>query len=112
MNPARSAHNQAMDLAFKADRARSQGAEREAGRLYREALELELEAIRKLEEPVEPARSVLHRSAAWLALDCGDARQAEKLAAAALAEQPPHEIAEELRNVREQALSVQDKVAL
>ena len=111
MNPSRDAHNRAMDLAYKADRSRSQGAEMEAGKLYKEALELELQAIRELKEPVEPAHSVLHRSAAWLALDCGDARQAEKLAATALAKEPPHEIAEELRNVLAQSLSDQDTAA-
>lgn len=103
MNESRSAHDRAMDLAFLADRARSEGAEEEATRLYEEALALEQQAIRDLEKPVEPTHSVLHRSAAWLALDCGHKRLAEKLAAAGLAQEPPDDIAEELRDVWEQA---------
>ena len=103
MNKSRSAHDRAMDLAFLADRARSQGAEEDATRLYEEALALEQKAIRDLETPVEPTHSVLHRSAAWLALDCGHKRLAEKLAAAGLAQEPPDDIAEELRDVWEQA---------
>lgn len=103
MNESRSAHDRAMDLAFLADRARSQGAEDEATRLYEEALALEQQAIRDLATPVEPTHSVLHRSAAWLALDCGHQRLAEKLAAAGLAQEPPDDIAEELRDVWEQA---------
>ena len=103
MNKSRNAHDRAMDLAFLADRTRSQGEAEEATRLYEEALELEQQAIRDLKEPVEPTHSVLHRSAAWLALDCGHTRLAEKLAAAGLAEEPPDDIAEELRDVWEQA---------
>ena len=61
-------------------------------------------AIRELGGPIEPTHSVLHRSAAWLALDCGNPRLAEKFAAAGLAEEPPDEIAEELRDVWEQAV--------
>ena len=93
-----------MDIAFLADRARSGGDDAEARRLFEEALIQEQQAIRELREPVEPTRSVLHRSAAWLALECGKTRLAEKLAAAGLAADPPEEIAEELRDVWEQAI--------
>ena len=47
----------------------------------------------------EPTRSVLYRSAATLALDCGEYREAERLVAAALAGTPPEAIANELREV-------------
>ena len=47
-------------------------------------------------------RSVLHRSAASLALECGALREAERLIAAALSGDPPDEIAEELRDLLEQ----------
>jgi hypothetical protein len=47
----------------------------------------------------EPTRSVLHRSAAALAVECGEAREAERLIAVALAGNPPEEIAEELRDL-------------
>ena len=52
----------------------------------------------------EPSRSVLHRSAAALALDLKEWRIAEQLACAALAGNPPDEIATELRDILEQAL--------
>ena len=49
------------------------------------------------QDALEPTRSILHRSAASLAIECGRLRDAEKLIAAALAGEPPDEIAEELR---------------
>jgi hypothetical protein len=51
---------------------------------------------------LEPTRSVLHRSAASLALECGALREAERLIATALSGDPPEEIAEELRDLLEQ----------
>jgi hypothetical protein len=50
----------------------------------------------------EPSRSVLYRSAASLAMECGETREAEKLISIALIGNPPYEIAEELRNLLEQ----------
>lgn len=47
----------------------------------------------------EPTRSVLHRSAASLALECGDREAARRLAERGLTGKPPEEIAEELRDV-------------
>lgn len=47
----------------------------------------------------EPTRSVLHRSAAWMALDCGMNAEAVELVREGLAGDPPEEIAEELREV-------------
>ena len=49
----------------------------------------------------EPTRSILHRSAATLALDCGEPLQAERLALQGLSGKPPAEVAEELRNLLE-----------
>ena len=99
-------HEEAMDLAFFALRARRRGNEEEAVPLFKDALKYErlaLDELYKLGEAIEPTYSVLHRSAATLALDCEDWRLAEKLAAKALAEDPPEVIAEELRDVSEQA---------
>ena len=99
-------HHEAMDLAFLALRARRRGNEEEAVPLFKDALKYErlaLDELYKLGEAIEPTYSVLHRSAATLALDCEDWRLAEKLAAKALAEDPPEVIAEELRDVSEQA---------
>ena len=100
-------HNQAMDCAGRAYIARMRGDEQEAQRLFTEAYEKEVAGIEALEEDerAEPWHSVLHRSAAWLALDCNRPREAEKVAAKALAGEPHPEIAVELRDVLEVALS-------
>jgi hypothetical protein len=47
----------------------------------------------------EPTRSVLHRSAAVLAIECALLREAERLIGRALAGNPPTEIANELRDL-------------
>ena len=47
----------------------------------------------------EPSRSILHRSAATLAIDCGELKAAERLIATALSGNPPEEIAEELKDL-------------
>ena len=96
-------HNRAMDLVEFSLIERLGGNEEREASLARQALELELKAIDKLEEPVEPTFSVLHRSAGTLALRCREYRLAEQLAARALAGDPPIEIAEELRDLMEQA---------
>ena len=95
-------HNMAMDLAERALAERLRGNEEEEFGFLRGALEFELSAIQELNEPLEPTFSVLHRSAGTLALRCHDYRLAEQLAAKALAQEPPHEIAEELRDLVEQ----------
>ena len=95
-------HNKAMDFAELALIQRLQGNGKEAQDLVRQALEFERAAIQALEEPIEPTFSVLHRSAGSLALQCGELRLAEQLASYALAQEPPFEIAEELRDLVEQ----------
>ena len=47
----------------------------------------------------EPTRSVLHRSAASLAVECLQLREAERLIGRALAGNPPPDIADELRDL-------------
>ena len=47
----------------------------------------------------EPSRSVLLRSAASLAFECHELREAERLASQALGGEPPSEIAQELREL-------------
>ena len=73
----------------------------EAKRLFREALQYERSAVEQVAPDIgaEPTRSVLHRSAASLALQCDEFRTAEKLIAIALSGNPPDEIAEELRTI-------------
>jgi len=48
---------------------------------------------------LEPTRSVLHRSAAVLALECAELREAERLIGRALAGNPPDDIVDELRDL-------------
>jgi hypothetical protein len=93
-------HRAAMDAAERADIARARGHE-SAAELYRTAFELEMRAATQAvqEDAPEPSRSVLLRSAASLALDCGEFRESERLISIALAGDPPHEIAEELRDL-------------
>ena len=71
--------------------------------LTRRAFELERDAAREIENQLEfePTRSVLHRSAASLALECQEVREAERLIGRALSGSPPDEIAEELRDLLE-----------
>jgi len=48
---------------------------------------------------LEPTRSILHRSAAVLAVECSELREAERLIGRALAGNPPDDIANELRDL-------------
>lgn len=54
----------------------------------------------------EPIRSILFRSAAWLAVKAKLFEQAERMAAFGLIGTPPTEIVEELRLVMDQVLSI------
>jgi len=104
MNHPGELHNKSMDCAELAVLARLRHDHAEAARLFKKSLELELEAIREMgPNPVEPTFSVLHRSAATLAMDCNNAELAERLIAAALSrETAPSDIREELRDLLEQ----------
>ncbi len=96
-------HDKAMDFTARAFMARACGDAEKAAGFFKSALEHEIGAIDALGEYIEPTYSILHRSAATLALDCKQYRKAEQLAAKALAMEPPDDIAEELRDVLEQA---------
>ena len=98
-------HDKAMEKTFFADLERRRGNHKAAMELFEKALDLELKAIEQMAEPIEPTHSILHRSAGWLALDCNRPRKAERLAANALAYDPPSEIAEELRVLLDHAQS-------
>jgi hypothetical protein len=103
VNDASLYHNRAMELAEQAQIARLRGDRTTAATLTREAFEQERQAALALSDiDIEPTRSVLHRSAAALALDSGENREAEKLVSAALAGNPPADVAEELRDLLEQ----------
>jgi hypothetical protein len=96
-------HHKAMRLADEAEAARRQGNVQVAQERLRQAFDHERQAADLVSRDfsLEPTRSVLHRSAASLALECGALRDAERLIAAALSGEPPPEIAEELRDLLE-----------
>ncbi len=105
MTTARELHDKAMDSAFFAMRERTQGNSEEAARLFDQALQAELAAITELEnlgQMDELTRSIWHRSAATLALDCRNYRLAEQLASKVLSQDPHPAIAWELRELLEQ----------
>jgi hypothetical protein len=90
-------HKQATELAEEAFAACRRGDSASARTFARSAFMLEKQAAEQ--SLTEPTRSVLHRSAATLAFDCGEYREAERLVASALAGDPPEPIANELREV-------------
>jgi hypothetical protein len=94
-------HQQAMDFAEAAAVARLRGTPEQAAQLTRQAFEQETQAVALIANTVdaEPTRSVLYRSAASLAIECGELRTAERLIATALSGNPPPEIAEELKDL-------------
>lgn len=93
-----------MEFSDEAFLAKRQGDNARALNLSQEALRLEAAAAELVKDDLtaEPTRSILYRSAASLAIDCGNIREAERLIATALAGDPPAEIAEELRDLLEQ----------
>lgn len=99
MNDTRKIHKQAMEIADQAFIARREGLHEQAIQLFQNAYQLEFEAAQQTIK--EPGRSILHRSAATLALHGQLLREAEKVVALALIGDPPPEIANELREVFE-----------
>jgi hypothetical protein len=101
MNTVQELHQRAMDLAEQADLAKLHAQTDQVQPLLKQALKLEAEAAELVADDIsaEPSRSVLHRSAASLAVECGELQQAEKLIARALAGTPPADIEEELKDL-------------
>lgn len=94
-------HHEAMRLVDLASDLQRRGEDQEAKARLRQAFEQERQAA-ELAAPdlaLEPTRSVLHRSAAALASQCGEYREAERLITTALSGTPPETIAEELRDL-------------
>lgn len=96
-------HHYSMELADKGDRAKRLGHADEANKCFLEAFRHESLAAMKLQgrPAIEPTRSILFRSAASLAIECNELREAEKMIAFGLAGSPPDEIAEDLRDLLE-----------
>ena len=101
MKDIRTLHNEAMDLALKGDIASQKNAQEESLALYTSAFEKEREAalLADFMQNPEPGLSILYRSAASLAIQCGRYREAEQLIAKALSGNPTNEIAHELREL-------------
>ena len=98
MHTVRSLHDEAMELAHHALVARQMGDLERAATLVREAFGLEAQAVDLVPGGAdsEPTRSILYRSAAWLALDANLPAEAIRLAERGLAGSPPAAIAVEL----------------
>ena len=100
MKDIRTLHNEAMDLALKGDIAAKDDPKGDKDiAFYAEAFEKEREAalLADFMQNPEPGLSILYRSAASLAMQCGRYREAEQLIAKALSGNPTEEIARELR---------------
>jgi hypothetical protein len=99
----RELHDQAMALSMDADvlhQMKAADADRIAA-MYADALTLERQAAERISiDPAhEPTRSILYRSAAWMAVKVGDTREAARLAREGLAGFPPASVEAELHDV-------------
>ncbi len=92
-----------MQAAEAAMVARQEGDLERSKELFQQAMTYERKAAYMLlnERDKEPSRSVLFRSAASLALDCGNWIEAGRIALDGLDGNPPEQIAEELREILE-----------
>lgn len=97
-------HIKAISIADEAFIKKFNGQLDEAKLLFKDALRYEREAAftAQKENIGEPSISVLLKSAASLAINGDEFREAEKLISIALYGEPPFEIAEELRNLLEE----------
>ncbi|MGD1871642.1 MAG: hypothetical protein ACFB02_01185 [Mastigocoleus sp.] len=91
-----------MNLAEIAFMAKLKGDIEQAKKLTRQAFEKENQAAQLIANQIdaEPTCSVLHRSAASLAIECGEFHIAENLIATAYPGNPPQEIVEELKDLQ------------
>ena len=99
-------HNYAMDFAERAFVAKFKGKDEDAIHLFEKALWYEKKAIEELGDSIEqPTHSILHRSAATLALRCKKFSEANAIAQRALScDNVPIEIKEELYEVIDHAI--------
>jgi hypothetical protein len=102
MNGSTRLHEEAMELADEGDQLRRKGELGAATNAFFQALGREREAAQQ--EESEPSRGILFRSAAWLALEADQPREAERLAAEGLRSSLVSDrVADELRGVMEAA---------
>jgi hypothetical protein len=102
----RELHDSAMDLFEQGLLAARAGNSDESRRLFNQALENEAAAADSVaaDYQLEPTRSILHRSAASMALRIGDVQKAKRYVDAGLAGNAPEDIRAELTALREQVL--------
>ena len=103
-------HQRAMDFAEEAFIAKLEGDLQKEQELLRKAFEQENQAAKLIarEKEAEPSRSILHRSAATLAIDCGKIEEAKRLIETALSGKPPKEIEDELKDLSKQLNSLEN----
>ena len=106
MSDTRELHDSAMDFFEQGLLAARAGNSDESHRLFNQALENEAAAADSVaaDHQLEPTRSILHRSAASMALRVGDVQTAKRYVDTGLAGNAPEEIRAELRALREQVL--------
>jgi hypothetical protein len=94
-------HQEAMELVDQAVLARQRNDDQAILAFFKAAFSKERAAADLVANQLdlEPTRAVLHRSAAVLALECSELREAERLIGRALAGNPPDDIADELRDL-------------
>jgi hypothetical protein len=104
MTNVRELHSEAMRLAQLALIARHRGEYDKAETIARQAYEYENEAAHLVPEgeESEPTRSILFRSAASLAYQCGELLDAQRLIAKGLSGYPPPQVEAELKELYEQ----------
>jgi hypothetical protein len=104
MSSVRELHDEAMRLAQLALVARHHGESERAEAIAREAYEYETRAAHLVPEgeASEPTRSILFRSAASLAFQCGELKIAQRLIAEGLSGYPPAQVETELKELYEQ----------
>ena len=95
-------HAEAMEAAFLSDMARKKGDSPKADMLVNKAFLLESEAVSALNtvEPRQPTWSVMHRSAGWLALECGHLAKGYHFVEQGLNYDPPEPIKTELYDLK------------
>jgi hypothetical protein len=105
----RELHDRAIELFNASILARREGDESRTMSLLAEALKAESAAADTVskDQLLEPTRSVLHRSAASMALQLRDVKTAKRYAQGGLAGDPPEEIRAELANLYEDVLTLE-----
>jgi len=104
----REMHQLAMGLLDYSNMARRYGDLNVSRELLQRALHYETQAATIMDDQADDElwRTVLYRSAASLAMQCGEWDEAERLISDGLSVKPPFSIAEELRDLREQVRSL------